>query len=246
MSDHSRRDSPLNAPFADLGRALKKVRRKRARAKAAAVDQPPEARPAPEPAPGPSPGAPALFTDAICGAEPIDHRLDRVRPVPTVDPARLVAAGREEVVDLDKALGFDLTYSEHFCRGRAAGVSRETLSDLERGRFAVKAHIDLHGWIVEEALREVDTFLRERQRRGDRCLLIVTGKGNNSPSKRGILREKVPQWLARGPSSRRVLAFATARECDGGVGALYVLLRSTSSRKNHIDLEFGGVGGIDV
>ena len=38
-------------------------------------------------------------------------------------------------------------------------------------------------------------------------------------------------WLARGRSARIVLAFTTARPCDGGAGALYVLLRRDRTRR---------------
>ena len=90
--------------------------------------------------------------------------------------------------------------------------------DLEKGEFAISAHLDLHGMPFEDARRAVDEFLVQQQKRGRRCVLIVTGKGKNSPNGQGVLRERVPEWLARGPSSRRVLAFASARPCDGGVG----------------------------
>lgn len=73
-------------------------------------------------------------------------------------------------------------------------------------------------------------------------MLIITGKGKNSPGGEGVLRMQVPQWLARGPSARRVLAFVNARPGDGGLGALVVLMRAGSSSKNRIDVERGGVG----
>ena len=68
---------------------------------------------------------------------------------------------------------------------------------------------------IEDARRAVDEFLASQQKRGRRCVLLVTGKGKNSPGGEGVLRERVPEWLARGPSSRRVPAFASARACDG-------------------------------
>ena len=86
----------------------------------------------------------------------------------------------------------------------------------------------------------VDQFLTEQQRRGERCVLVITGKGRNSRQQVGVLREKIPQWLARGPSARRVLAFVTARPCDGGEGALYVLLRRERAGKARIDVVAGG------
>jgi len=40
-----------------------------------------------------------------------------------------------------------------------------------------------------------------------------------------VLKERLKSWLAHGTIGKVVLAFATARPCDGGAGALYVLLR---------------------
>ena len=113
------------------------------------------------------------------------------------------------------------------------------MTSLERGEFAVHSHVDLHGMVLEDAMEVVDEFIAERHRRGERCVLIVTGKGNNSPGRYGVLRERIPDWLARGPSAKRVLAFATARPCDGGEGALYVLLRKHRSGKQRITVESG-------
>lgn len=148
--------------------------------------------------------------------------------------------------DLDVAKGFNLSFSDHYVRAKADDVSLQTVAQLESGEFSTKAHIDLHGLTLDDACRVVDDFLREHQLRGSRCVLVITGKGQNSPAGRGVLREGVPEWLVRGPSARRVLAFVTARPCDGGVGALYVLLRNRSSKKVRFNLERGGVGTYKV
>jgi len=135
---------------------------------------------------------------------------------------------------------FDVRFSDQYIRGRCSGVSRETFEKLEKGEFAVRSHVDLHGMAFDDARQTVDKFLADSQRRGERCVLVITGKGRNSPGQIGVLRERIPEWLSRGPSSRRVLAFVTARPCDGGEGALYVLLRRQAGRKARIDVESGG------
>lgn len=235
----------FNAPFSELGGVLRKR----------AAKTPPPPPPPPPIAPAASPPAPRplsaiqAFAEATQGVLRLREKPRRVRSIAPAaaisDVDRIAAARREDLQDLAGAVGFDVSFHDHYVRGRADGVSRETLSSLEKGHFAVSAHLDLHGMVLEAARIAVDAFLKEQQRRGMRCVLLVTGKGKNSPGQQGVLREKVPEWLARGPSSRRVLAFVSARPCDGGVGALYVLMRRTSSRKNRIDVEFGGVGTLD-
>ena len=58
-----------------------------------------------------------------------------------------------------------------------------------------------------------------------RCVIVVPGRGRNSPDGIGILREKLKLWFTQEPFKRVVLAFCTARPHDGGPGSLYVLLR---------------------
>jgi len=181
-----------------------------------------------------------IFRDAIADAVPLEGGSGptRVGYPHTRLGSRL--RNRDENIDFTADDYFDVRFSDQFIRGRCQGVSRETLAKLERGEFAVRSHIDLHGMAFDDARDAVDDFLSYVQRRGEQCVLVITGKGRNSPGQVGVLRENIPQWLARGPSARSVLAFVTARPCDGGEGALYVLLRRRSSRKQRIEVESGG------
>ena len=68
-------------------------------------------------------------------------------------------------------------------------------------------------------------FLHESYLQGHRCVLVVTGRGLNSPGGQAILRSEAESWLTKEPLRRVVLAFCTAQPKDGGAGALYILLR---------------------
>ncbi len=180
----------------------------------------------------------AAFLQAIQGVRPLpggkriarpgppDHHL----PVPESNPQWLQQSGQADL---------DLSLSDRFVRGRSASVSKRTMESLVRGEFAVHSHIDLHGMVLEDAMQAVDFFIADRHKHGQRCVLIVTGKGRNSPGQQGVLRQQIPEWLARGPSARLILGFASARPCDGGEGALYVLLVKQVSGKHRIDVETG-------
>jgi DNA-nicking Smr family endonuclease len=61
-------------------------------------------------------------------------------------------------------------------------------------------------------------------------ILIIHGRGLSSPAG-PVLKTKVIQWLTTGPWRRWVMAFASARLCDGGAGATYVLLRRQPTTK---------------
>jgi DNA-nicking Smr family endonuclease len=177
------------------------------------------------------------FLEAMAGSTPIAKKRSRVRNVRHAPVA--VEVSTAQPIDFTADEHFDVRYSDRYIRASAAGVSKETLAKLERGEFTVRSHVDLHGMALDDARRAVDEFLADRHRRGERCVLIITGKGRNSRRQVGVLRERIPEWLARGPSARRVLAFVTARPCDGGEGAFYVLLRKDPAAKTRIDVIAG-------
>ena len=234
------RDDGGEAEFGrPLAESMKRIRRQlKTRRKTHVVEHAPVAKPSLS-TPAAELSDDDAFKQATAGAAALDQQARRV-PTKKKPSASAIPQRNVERIDPTADEHFDVRFSDLFIRGRAAGVSRETIGKLERGEFAVRSHVDLHGMAFDDAKDAVDQFLAERQRRGDRCVLVITGKGRNSPRQIAVLRERIPEWLARGPSSRRVLAFVTARPCDGGEGALYVLLRRTVSRKTRIDVEAGG------
>jgi hypothetical protein len=101
------------------------------------------------------------------------------------------------------------------------------LRDLRRGRWSIQDHIDLHGMNRHEAHEQVALFSPRRSASGRRCLRIVHGRGHGSPGREAILRQLVKVWLGR---CKDVLAFCHAPPCDGGDGALWVLLKAAASK----------------
>ena len=94
---------------------------------------------------------------------------------------------------------------------------------LHEGRFSVQAFLDLHGCTVPEADAELDRFLQESFKKGLRCVKIIHGRGLRSV-KGPRIKDSVIKRLA-GHYRKDIIAFVTARQCDGGLGALYVLIK---------------------
>jgi len=94
---------------------------------------------------------------------------------------------------------------------------------LHAGRFSVQTMLDLHGATMDEVNSELDAFLENSFKRGWQCLKIIHGRGLRSV-KGPVLKNAVVKRLS-GRYRNRVIAFVSARQCDGGLGALYVLLR---------------------
>ena len=126
---------------------------------------------------------------------------------------------------VEGSVEMDFTLSDEYMEGAVKGLHHRLLKRLKKGQVPVQDYIDLHGLTRQEAEVEVKDFILRSHRTGLRCVLIVHGRGLNSPDSFPILKENMPLWLNRGPLKRIVLAFATARPYDGGTGAVYVLLR---------------------
>lgn len=95
---------------------------------------------------------------------------------------------------------------------------------LARGGYSVQAEIDLHGMTVAEARERLSDFIEHSVLANNMCVRIVHGKGLGSGDRGPVLKSAVNRWLRRWD---RVLAFVSARQVDGGTGAIYVLLQKT-------------------
>lgn len=97
-----------------------------------------------------------------------------------------------------------------------------TRSQLKRGEMGWEAGLDLHGYRLEEARQQLESFLNDAQTSGQRCVLVVHGKAWGASADYPVIKSHVNAWLREWPS---VLAFCSATDADGGTGAVYVLLR---------------------
>lgn len=146
---------------------------------------------------------------------------DRPRPAPIPrqtrkDERAVLENLADEAVDwAEHQNGDELFYYQ-------PGVQRRTMRKLRRGGYSIAAELDLHGCTVQQAHGRLSEFLGALDRRRQTCVRIIHGKGRGSPGRQPVLRNKVALWLAR---RRDVLGYCSAPGHDGGLGALYVLLR---------------------
>ncbi|HUP92096.1 MAG TPA: Smr/MutS family protein [Solimonas sp.] len=167
----------------------------------------------------------ALFREAVRGVMParssehvtLDGRRLSTRPQQLEADERAVL--RESLEDPDP----DAIESGDVLLYRAPGVQDSVLRRLRRGQIRIERELDLHGHNRERAHVEVASFLAWCQDQDLRCVRIIHGKGNRSPNSGPVLKSLLDGWLRKRKS---VLAFCSARPVDGGVGAVYVLLRA--------------------
>ncbi|HEY1075856.1 MAG TPA: Smr/MutS family protein [Fontimonas sp.] len=106
---------------------------------------------------------------------------------------------------------------------RAPGQPEAVLRRLRRGHYRIEVNLDLHGHNRFQAQAALNQFLAECQYHGQHSLRIVHGKGNGSPNSGPVLKRLLDSWLRK---RKDVIAYCSARQVDGGSGAIYVLLRT--------------------
>jgi DNA-nicking Smr family endonuclease len=177
----------------------------------------------------------ALFVRAMQGVAPVNGKGRDVAAsvkgsgnAAAHDPAK----GLREV--LEGKVEFALHYTDEYVEGFVVGVDPLVLARLRAGQYSPEKHLDLHGMNAEQAHGALIWFIRDAYQKGLRTVVVVTGRGRNSPDGIGVLRPLLQQWLSREPFKRVVLAFCTARTHDGGPGAVYVLLRKYKKSRGKI------------
>ena len=164
-----------------------------------------------------------LFRQAVRDVKPLAREAPVPEPPRPPPQARFTRADRLAVLQesLDANSGDpELASGEELVFARE-GIQNGVLRKLRRGQYRVQAEIDLHGLTVPEAKQELRTFLAHALEQHLRCVRIVHGKGLRSGHRGPVLKGAVSSVLRRvGP----VLAYVSARQVDGGTGAVYVLL----------------------
>lgn len=170
-----------------------------------------------------------LFEEAMEGVAPIsrDNCVERVfqTELPESHNHQEDVETLEKLADLVKhGKGFNVADTPEYIEGTGYHVHPVVAKRLHRGDYSIQAFVDLHGLLAKDAKEVFDEFLKWAVTTGKTGVLIIHGRGLSSPSE-PVLKKKVVEWLTRGSWRKWVAAYCSARICDGGAGATYVLLR---------------------
>jgi len=168
----------------------------------------------------------ALFLEAIGDAKSLTRRHVHLQKTPPKPKPRQYIRDESAVMDelLSDPSEIDLLDSgEHFSY-TSAGVQKAVLRKLKNGKYAITAELDLHGYTQEQAREELVGFIKACRDHGRYCVRIIHGKGRRLTTSTPILKPSVNHWLRH---HKRVLAFCSAPQYDGGTGAVYVLLKKS-------------------
>ena len=190
----------------------------------------PRSQPQTRPCPSETPEQAArLFAEAMADVTPLNFdcrwRISRsqakAHAAPNKEKCWTIRA-LQRLIDYGE--GFAVDQTSEYMEAAGPGIGPQITRRLHQGHYSVQDYVDLHGLGACEAEQVLRTFIRRAIANGRRMVLIVHGRGLTSPGE-PILKNSVYDWLTQGPLRKFVIALTSARNCDGGAGATYVLLR---------------------
>ena len=171
----------------------------------------------------------ALFLRAVHGVRAIDSPSE-IQPEAMKD----IAAEKTWSEDRDEQRLFlrairriDTTFRDELPKADGDEPRRRSASSrirqLKRGKLTLSDELDLHGYMKDEALKRLEQFITGAYSKGQRAVLVITGKGINSAIG-PVLQGAVAAWL-REEGIGMVAEFAPAPRDKGGSGAYVVFLK---------------------
>lgn len=99
---------------------------------------------------------------------------------------------------------------------------RDAEKRVRRGKLEIGGSLDLHGHTQDSARAALARFLRVAQARGDGVVIVITGVGRGGE---GVLKRRLPEWLAAPDLRPLTTGYAPAHRSHGGAGAFYVFIK---------------------
>ena len=115
---------------------------------------------------------------------------------------------------------------EDYFNHKKNGIQTKVLDKLRnlKYKFSSSQIIDLHGMTTEEALIELNIFIKKNYENQSKYILIIHGKGLNNKEGVAPLKRLVQKLII---NCDIAMASTSAGIKDGGYGATYVLLKSS-------------------
>ncbi|THD35485.1 MAG: DNA mismatch repair protein MutS [Sphingomonas sp.] len=158
-----------------------------------------------------------------------------VTPLPPAPRAAIAAAPASHAKHAGAAAPRTAVPTPPPVKLQAPGTTLDASWDrkLMRGSVEPDATVDLHGHTLTSAYTMLDQALERSRLRGDRVILLITGKpprrDSERPHARGAIRAAVGDWLHASRHAGAIAAVRGASPRHGGAGALYIILRRARS-----------------
>lgn len=170
-----------------------------------------------------------LFCSAMSDVIPLPRRNRIQKPENAPPPKAPQGSPDRDVLTRLKNLirygdGFLVSDTPEYIGGTGYRVPDLIVQRLHQGDFSIQSSIDLHGLGLAAAKETFEAFMTDAVQKGERAVLVIHGRGLSS-SAEPVLKTQIYNWLTRSRWRNWIIAFSSARLCDGGAGATYILLR---------------------
>jgi DNA-nicking Smr family endonuclease len=174
-----------------------------------------------------------VYAEAMEGVQQISHDKALVRR-PALTKNRCITMTEDPQHLLEEAVRdkrkLNVTNMPEYMEGYAEGINPVTLDKLKNSVFSIQKTLDLHGLSLEDAQKTFEEFITDSIKNGFNCVKVVHGRGLKSRNV-PVLKENLKSWIIRAINRKWVTAFSSARMCDGGPGATYILLNKNPVKK---------------
>ena len=115
-------------------------------------------------------------------------------------------------------------------------VDKENEISNNNNRIKKLRKLDLHGFSLDDANKEVKKFIFDSFNKNYEKILIITGKGSRSKShnnpyissKLSVLKHSIPEFIENHKDLKnKIIKISKADLKDGGEGALYIFLKKS-------------------
>lgn len=158
------------------------------------------------------------------GNEADDHSGAGARQCPKKTPVHAPEDSRLFLTAMQK---IGTTFRDTLPDRELDEVERRTptsrMRQMKRGTIRISRELDLHGFLKQEALNRLERFVDAACSGGHEAVLVITGKGINSPYG-PVLQGAVEEWLGK-KGKTLVAEFSPAPRALGGSGAFVVFLK---------------------
>jgi DNA-nicking Smr family endonuclease len=173
-----------------------------------------------------------LFRDAVTAVKPLkETRLPIVLHIEKETHQKTIAkkiVNKPRTAIQEKKAVFDFEENQPIIQGDSIiayakpGITLRRRAQLQQGKFSIDATLDLHEHTSDEAIHATDRFLTRCHHNGFQAVCIIHGKGIYSAENKPVIKNLLNNYLRQHPL---VLAFHSAKNKQGGTGAMIVLLK---------------------
>jgi DNA-nicking Smr family endonuclease len=174
----------------------------------------------------------ALLHEAMRGVKEIEHKNHRITR--KTDKTHGFSHDPDTETQMRDAIedhrSFTVTNMPEYMEGQVEGLNPLTMEKLRNGEFSIQRILDLHGYSAADAYVLFQEFIGDAVLLGLNCVKVIHGRGLKSRDV-PVLKEKLKEWIVRAIHRKWVVAFSSARMCEGGPGATCILLRRRPEKK---------------